>query len=405
MLIEVPYGDEVIKCNIPDRNLIEILKLKSYWEPEPIPPLEEELMEFINNCRKLLIVVNDQERPTPTAKILKKINSVLNDEVRVIVATGAHRAPNEDELKWIFGELYGKYRGKTILHDAKKKEEHIYIGTTSRGNDIYIDKRGLEAEKIIVIGSVEPHYFAGYTGGRKFLLPGIVSYETIEYNHKFALNQNARILKLEGNPVHEDMMDALKIFNRNEDIYSIMTILNADEELAAIKSGDIIESFIESVEVANKVFVVETKGKADIILAITNKPFDISLYQAQKAIEHSKIAVKEGGIIILIAECRDGIGPRNFYDLLASQRKPEDVLEYIKSNYRLGYHKAAKMAETLLKADIWAVTSLEKEVLEKIGIRAFYNLQEAINEALKFKGGNAELKVIYDAATIVPNIK
>ncbi|MEM3616057.1 MAG: nickel-dependent lactate racemase [Candidatus Methanomethylicia archaeon] len=403
MLIEIPYGDKIIKCEMPDKNPIEILRMKNYVEAKPFPPLGRELVEFIDDARKILIIVNDQERPTPTAKILERLHHKLdNREVRILVATGSHRAPNEDELKWILGKTYDEYIGKTAFHDARRRDEHLYVGTTSRGNDVYIDRRVFDAEKIIVVGSIEPHYFAGYTGGRKFLLPGVAGYETIEYNHKFALDENARVLKLDGNPVHEDMMDALKIFNRNEDIYAIMTILNADGNLASIRSGDIIESFIWGVDIANRIFVVDLKGKADIVLSITNKPFDISLYQAQKAIEHSKIAVKDGGIIILVAECRDGIGPRNFYDLLSSQRNPRELLEYIRSNYKLGYHKAAKIAETLLKADIWAVTSLEKNVLERIGIKAFHNLQEAITEALKVKGVDAELKVIYDAATIVP---
>ncbi|MEM3886725.1 MAG: nickel-dependent lactate racemase [Candidatus Methanomethylicia archaeon] len=407
MIIEIPYGNKrIIKCKVPSEISIETLNLKKAITGDVNVSIDREIEDFIYDKGKILLVVNDQERPTPTSKILNKIHEKIKDkEVKIIVATGAHRSPTEEELKWILGNKYECYRYRTVIHDAKKVEEHEYIGETKRGNRVYIDKRLLEADKIIVIGSVEPHYFAGYTGGRKFLLPGLSSYETIEYNHRFALDSNATLLKLNGNPVHEDMMDALEVLGRIEDIYSIMMVLDANGELASIKTGNIKTSFMESVEKANEIFIVESHGKGDIVVAVANNPFDISLYQAQKAIEHSKLVVKDGGIIILVAECRDGIGPRNFYDLLLKSRENKDVestLEHIKRNYKLGYHKAAKMLETFMRTDVWAVTSLRKEVLEDIGIRAFYDLEEAINEAIRIKGKDAEVKVVYNASTIVP---
>lgn len=406
MIIEVPYGKDRIKCKIPNEVSIEILNLKEAIVKDVNISIDREIEDFICDRGKILLVVNDQERPTPTAKILDKIHEkIKGKEVNVIVATGAHRSPTEEELRWILGNKYEYYRYRTVIHDAKRMEEHEYIGETKRGNRVYIDKRLLEANKIIVIGSVEPHYFAGYTGGRKFLLPGLSSYETIENNHRFALDSNATLLKLNGNPVHEDMMDALEALGRMEDIYSIMIVLDANGGLASIKTGNIKTSFIESVKKANEIFIVESHGRGDIVIAVANNPFDISLYQAQKAIEHSKLVVKDGGIIILAAECRDGIGPRNFYDLLLKSREDKDIektLEYIKRNYKLGYHKAAKMLEAFMKADVWAVTSLKKEVLEDIGMKAFHDLEEAINEAIKVKGKDAEMKIVYDAATIVP---
>jgi len=182
-----------------------------------------------------------------------------------------------------------------------------------------INRMVTEAGSILVIGSVEPHYFAGFTGGRKSFLPGVASHRTIERNHEGALSPRSRVLSLEGNPVHEDMMAAMDILDEVP-IFSIQTVLTADHRIYAVAAGDIHDSFRAAVERAKKVFCVRMGRKADIVVTVAAHPMDVDLYQSHKALENGKMALRPGGVIILVSRCREGVGEDQFYRLLASHK-------------------------------------------------------------------------------------
>jgi nickel-dependent lactate racemase len=255
------------------------------------------------------------------------------------------------------------------------------------------------SDGIIVIGSVEPHYYAGFTGGRKFLLPGLAAFESIEMNHSLALDDKAQILRLEGNPVHEDFMDALRMFGRNDDIYSIQLVMNNNHEIEFASSGNILNSFMDAVQNATKKFVCEIDHKADILIAVVNPPLDIDLYQAHKAIENVKLALKDDGVLILVAKCSDGIGNRGFYDILSSK---SDIAKAVNQKYTFGGHKALRITQLLQRAKIFAVTGIAPALMETISIRPFSNLQNAVEEAVKLKGSDSNILLIHDAGVAVP---
>jgi nickel-dependent lactate racemase len=291
------------------------------------------------------------------------------------------------------------YGGKVRVHDSRDESQLEWKGCTKRGTELKFNKAVFDNDGIIVISSVEPHYFAGFTGGRKFLLPALAGHRSIELNHSLALDNRSMILRLEGNPVHEDLMEALGIFDRNDDIFSIQLVLNRDHRVSFARSGHIISSFDAAVEHAKEVYVVPVESKADIIIAVATPPMDLDLYQSQKAIESVRLALNDQGIVILVSPCRDGIGIRDFYDLLASGG---NVFDKIKQEYRLGFHKAAKFAELLGKSKIFAVTELQSEILRAISISPFKNIQDAVDEATRLKGNNSRILVVKDACLTVP---
>ncbi|MGD9733803.1 MAG: nickel-dependent lactate racemase, partial [Desulfamplus sp.] len=389
MKISLPYGkDGQVTAEISDSIETSFLEANDVKIGDQVDAIEQamnnpcksaSLMEFLADARDLLIIVNDATRPTPTKTVMDVIWSGIKKKsipVNFIIATGAHRGPTEEEYIQIFGSLYEEVKDKIIVHDAKKDEEMVFLGKSSNGTEMYVHKAGVDAHKIIIIGSVEPHYFAGYTGGRKSFLPGIASYKTIEQNHKLALVPEACALALEGNPVHEDMIDALKTVQK--EIFSIMTVLDKNHKIYAVTAGDIHASFEAAIDRANEVFAVPIKKKADIVVSLVKFPADIDLYQAQKGLDNGKLALKENGILILVAKCRCGIGGKAFADLLGSCSTPKEVLETIDKGYKLGYHKAAKMAEIGLWAEMWGVTDIEPDTLAKLFIRPFASLQEAL---------------------------
>jgi len=189
------------------------------------------------------------------------------------------------------------------------------------------------------------------------------------------------------------------MFNRNEDVFSIQVVMNPDHQISYTSSGHIIDSFTDAVEQATRTYTCRIQSKADIVVAVVNAPLDIDLYQAHKAIENVKPVLTDGGILILLAKCKDGVGNRTFYDLLASKR---DVFQVVKEKYTLGGHKALKIVQLLNRARIFAVTDLPSKMLQDISIVPFANIQSALDEAVKLKGSEARVLIVNDAGVAVP---
>jgi nickel-dependent lactate racemase len=228
------------------------------------------------------------------------------------------------------------------------------LGMTRHGHEIMLNKLVKEADAIIPISSIEPHYFAGYTGGRKSFLPGLAAYDCITANHRMAISHAAQTMVLKGNPVAEELDDAEKLLEKFN-IFAIMTVLDGNHRVYAAAAGDLKDSFFSLLAKADEVFVVPIKRQTEIVVTVALKPNDIDLYQSQKALDNGKTALKEGGIIILVSACRNGIGSQAFLDLLSSEKTYKAVIDKLDREYKLGYHKACKMAEIGVKAQIWAV--------------------------------------------------
>jgi lactate racemase len=414
LVIKLPYIRDEVTIDIPEKRVLGII------EPNDVPvtrtpgsiindALESDtgsgnFRKFLDAPGKVLVIVNDGTRPTPTRYVLDVIADELDAaDAEFIIATGVHRGPTLEEYNFIFGDHYKHFASRIHVHDARADEEMVSIGTSSNGTEMIINRMGVEYEKLLVIGSVEPHYFAGFTGGRKGILPGIAAFKTIEQNHEHALHPDARALKLEGNPVHEDMIDALKILDNQ--IFGIMTVLDKNHRIYAATSGDIHKSFYAAVDKAKEVFVAEVEAPADIVVSVARYPMDVDLYQAQKAIENGKLILKDGGILILVASCREGLGEEAFVNLLSSSGTPAEVLKKIKCEFRLGYHKAGKLAEIYNRAEVWAYTELQDEYLNKVFIKPVADLQQALDSALLKKGSEAGVLFLMDGSVTVPSVK
>ncbi len=413
MELQIPYWGEELTINLPGENIGEIV----YPNTVDIRPEKEILFEAISNpidfssfddfmegSEPILFIINDATRPTPNARIIDLLwHKIKNKDIKFLIATGAHRAPGKDEYFELFGDHYHELEKKIFSHDSENETENVFIGKTGNGTDVYFDKLVIEAKKIVYITSVEPHYFAGYTGGAKSFLPGIAGYKTIEQNHELALKASAKALVTEGNPVREDIKEAFDVFAKGKKIFSIQTVLNKDHKIYYCVCGETHKAFKLACEKAKDVFSVEIRDRADIVVAVAPYPMDIDLYQSQKAIDNSKFALNPNGILILVSSCRKGVGGESFIKLLSEARNPDEVFDKIAKGYTLGYHKAAKMAEIMKWASLWAYTKLEPELLSKIFIRGYNDLQEALEASLKEKG-NEKILFMMDASLTVPRI-
>lgn len=409
MRVEVPYLKDLVPIDLPEGSIVvEPNDVEAAADPKALAraaverPIDSKpLSAFLAGPGKTLVIVNDATRPTPTRTVLDAIGDELEAAgASFIVATGAHRAPTEEEYHQILGPHYDRFRSRITAHVARDAASQVDLGKTRNGTPILLDKAVFEADRIIVTGSVEPHYFAGYTGGRKAFLPGVAGYATIEANHKHALSPRAVSLELDDNPVSQDMEDALRLIPKP--VFSIMTVLDKRQALVGCLAGDIRASFKAAVEKANAIFAVRMPQKADIVISVARFPMDIDLYQSQKAIDNGALALADGGILIMVASCRDGVGDKAFLELLGSSANPAEALRRIGEGYRLGYHKAAKIAVVASRASIRAVSELDEGTLRKAFIAKQKSLPDAVRDALAEKGPKAKVAVLLDGTVTVP---
>ncbi|MFC1569287.1 nickel-dependent lactate racemase [bacterium] len=408
MNIDIQYGDRCCSISIPKSRLAGILKSKSVQPVDPhiilnkalSQPVDAPMLdEFVEQNESLLIIVNDGARHTPTALILETIRPILEKvDIEFLIATGTHRYSTELELMSILGPFYQTHRSRINIHDCHRKSSLEEIGTTSRKTEVWIHRLAAYASKILVIGSVEPHYFAGFTGGRKALIPGVAGFQTVEQNHSHAMSKLSEPMKLTGNPVHEDMEEAVRLLNKN--IFSIQVVLDIHDQICAAFTGDLYGSLNIAAETCRKIYGGVISQKADIVVAVATPPLDCDLYQSQKAMEHARLALNTRGILILVSACHEGIGPDHFYQLLTSDSNPDNVLKIIQQGYKLGHHKAANWISLSRDVTLFGVTQLNPRILQSVYMHPFSSVQEALDYALQKKSGR--VLVMPSASVTVP---
>ena len=314
--ISLAFGSMALELDIPGRNLSSII-LPS--EPEKKedgtslikralenPIKSRRLCEIVKPDSKVAIVVSDITRPTPTAKLLTPLLDELylggtkDENITVVFALGLHRNQTEEESRKLVGEeIYKKIR--CIQHDTGRCRR---IGMPSRGTPIEIFEDILNADVVIGTGSIEFHYYAGYSGGAKSVLPGVSSRETVITNHKMMIDEKAVSGRVDG-PVRQDMEEAAKIFGLD---FILNVVLDSKKEIVAAVAGDFIEAHRKGVEVVDSMYKVPVEPADAVIVSCGGFPKDINLFQANKALDNATQAVKRGGSIILVAECAEGIG-------------------------------------------------------------------------------------------------
>ena len=415
MQISNPYTEETtLSLTVDDTRLAGICEPgTSDQRPTALDAVTADgtLETFLLGAQNLLIIINDATRPTPTAHMLDALLPVIersglaDEAITLLVATGAHRAVKETELPQLLGDYAQRFAGRLVSHDARDDSTLVSVGTTRNGTPIILNRLLFAADRIIVTGSVEPHYFAGFTGGRKAFLPGIAGYQTIVDNHKLALSEQATSLALDGNPVHEDMMDALS--HIDAPVFAVMTVLDTHQQIVSAAAGDIVSSFEKAVTIARKIYSVPIVAQADVVVSVAKFPMDINLYQSQKAIDNAALAVADGGTLILVSSCREGIGDDAFAKLLGTCATPEEALKRISGTYRLGYHKAAKMALVAQRITVMAHTQLEDDVVRSLFMHPVHDLQESVQAALlqaEHRGvQNPQVLILPDGCVTVPH--
>jgi nickel-dependent lactate racemase len=410
MKFKVAYGCGEQEVEVPDSCTVEVLEgsegegrdeaeviREAIENPMDAPPLKE----FLKGG-KVLIFVNDGSRPTPTVKMFDVIIDMIKDrpDTKIVIGCGTHKPPTDEDYEFIFGEHYKTLKDNIYYHAAKDKDNLMSYGKTPMGNEVEMNKLVGWADKLLLTGSVEPHYFAGFTGGRKWVI-GVGGFWTIERNHHRALKDEAKTLALEGNPVHDELMAWDRMVDKPK--WCLNVVQDRHLKAAACFCGNIDRVFEEAVKAGLEIYTAETKGNADIVLTVSKAPQDSNLYQALKAQEHGKLAMKKGAILILVAECRRGLGPSHFGAMLKG-KSAEDVLQDIETQFHLGHHKIAKLLNTMMKGQVWAVTDLDAGDVASVQMTKFATVQEALDKGLEAMGKDARIIFLPDGGMTVPKV-
>ena len=353
--------------------------------------------------KKITLVVNDATRRLPTWKILEILTELIPaSSIDVLVATGTHRAPSDSELDMIFGPTRRAFDGRIFIHDCRDESNLTHLGYTSRGTPVDVNKRLARAECLVCINSVEPHFFAGFTGGRKSLVPGLAGFTTTVLNHSYAKYEEAKSLNLDTNPVHCDLMEAVRLLDKAP-IFSIQLVTSCDGGIAGVFCGELETSFQQGVACARRVYTVAIENKYDIVFAVGEPPLDMNLYQLQKAQEHGAEAVADDGILVVVGACSEGTGSDYFIKLADDYPTPNSALApNAMSDNRFGIHKLIKTARRLRKIKIRYVTKIDDKIVRKVYYEPGKSLQATLDEAIAQKGHGARIAILRDVCLIVP---
>jgi nickel-dependent lactate racemase len=362
------------------------------------------LGEIVSKGERVAIITSDITRPMPSSIVLPIVIKELKDagieeeDITIVFALGIHRKHSEEEKRMLAGEEIYESAIKIIDSDA---DDCVNLGVCKNGTPVDIFRPVAEADRLVCLGNIEYHYFAGYSGGAKAIMPGTSSRRAIQINHSNMVKDEARAGNIETNPVRQDIDET---GNHIKIDFIVNVVLNSKKEIVCTVAGDFIKAHREGCKVLDAMYGVEIKAKADIaIVSPGGFPKDINLYQSQKGLDNAKHSVRDGGIIILAASAKEGFGEKTFEEWMKS-KTPEQMISEIRENFKLGGHKAAAIAMILQKVKIFMVSDLDEDLVRSINFKPFKSVQDALEAALFELGRDSKAIILPLAGSTLPII-
>ena len=359
------------------------------------------LREILHPGETVAIVTSDITRPMPTWRVmpalLQELHSagISSEDITLVFALGSHRRQTEEEMR----HLAGEEAWREIRCVDSDPAGCVRVGITSRGTPVDIDRRVAEADRRICLGNIEYHYFAGYSGGAKAIMPGVATRRAIQANHSAMTEPGARAGRLAGNPVREDLEEAAAMVGVD---FLVNVVLDPQKQILRTFAGDVTAAHRAGCAYLDSLYQQRIPGRADIVIVSQGgAPKDLNLYQTQKALDNARHAVKDGGVIILIGSCREGLGEDVFARWLREAPSSHALVERIHREFQLGGHKAAAIAMVLERADIYLVSELEDDQVRGAFLTPFHTVRDAYQAALCKCGPDAAvLAMPYGGSTL-----
>jgi nickel-dependent lactate racemase len=419
-IVKLPYGKDTVAVNIPPASLIGV------YSPRDVAPVADTaaevmralanpigsrpLRELAKGARKAVIVADDNTRLTPADKIIPLLLDELNaagvadGQITVVIALGTHRFMTEAEILGKFGPAVVK-RVRVVNHDYKNPAELVELGTTANGTYVAVNREAYEADFKIGVGSIVPHHIPGFAGGAKIVQPGISGERTTAETHLLSVRAPRSYLGVLDNPVRRELNEIARQIGLNT-IFN--TVLNRYGEVVGAFFGDVEAAFDEGVKLAQAVYAVELPAAADIVVA-SSHPCDLEFWQAHKTLYPADLAVKAGGIIIIITPCYEGVAVTHA-DMLDYTARSAFAIRDMVSCKQMDDEVAAALAiawaQVKERETVYLVSGgIGADEARALGFVPFASAQEALDAALAAKGPGARVTVLTHAPDMLPMVK
>jgi nickel-dependent lactate racemase len=374
---------------------------KAIRQPIESPPLRD----LVRPGDTVAFIVNDPTRVAKSHIFMPVLVEELHEagisveDMIVVFSLGTHRPMTEEEMEDTVGSSVAK-RLEMYNSDARDDSQFEYFGTTSRGTPVRFNKLVTQADHIICTGSILHHYFCGFGGGRKAMLPGVAHYESILHNHRMLLDPQAVIGKLEENPAYEDQIEAVEMCRPS---FLLNVVLNEEREFLGVFAGDYIQAHLKGCRRVQEVYGAELKEPADLVIASCGGyPKDINVYQLQKTMDNAWVAVREGGVVIMLGECEEGSGSKEYEQFMLEYKTPKRIEEKLREDFQIGAHKAYVVTRLMKKARFILVSGLDPDLSRALLFTPAPNMDEAIELACRELGPKPRILLMPQGSLTVP---
>ncbi len=411
MEFELGFGTGTQKLTVPDKNILGVLTPNEVTreltgEAEVLRALRSpigtpRLRDIVKPGEKIAIVTSDLTRPMPTYKVMPALLDELYaagarpEDLTLVFALGSHRRQTEAERRHLAGER----AWNEIRCVDSDPEDFVHMGVTSRGTPVDIFTPVARADRRVCLGNIEFHYFAGYSGGAKAIMPGVSTRAAIQANHSRMVEDTSRAGLLTGNNLRADIEEAAGMVGVD---FILNVVLDEHKEIIRAVAGDVTLAHREGCQYLDALYLKRIPRRADIVVVSQGgAPKDLNLYQTQKALDNAKHAVKKGGTVILVGSCREGLGEGVFSRWIEEAPDAHSLIERVRTSFELGGHKAAAIAMVLENAEVVLVSELPDETVKKAFLTPSHELQAAFDDALMKHGSDATVMVMpYGGSTL-----
>ena len=414
--ITLPYGDRCLPVDVPGKNLLDVILPKTSDKELPDearvirqalehPIGSPRLRDLARRGQHVAIVTSDLTRPCPSERLLPFVLQELaeagvpDEDIFIVIGLGLHRPMTEAEIDRIVSpEVHRRIR--VLNHDV---EDVVRLGVTSRGTPVEFFRPLVEADVRVCLGNLEFHWFAGFSGGAKAILPGCGSRATVTANHALMVRPGVGSGRIQGNPLREDIEEGVAMLGVD---FILNVVVDGEHHILEAVAGDVTAAHRIGCEAIAARGKVKVSRKADIVIASAGGfPKDINMYQAHKGLENAAYFVRDGGCLILAAECREALGNQTFEEWMLAAASPQDILERIQREFVLGGHKAAGIANIERRAKVFLVSSLPADLVRHLFMTPFPGLAEAIQAAFEELGTDSQVLVLPQAGSIIPDFE
>ena len=418
MNITLPYGHSYLKARFPDEFGVDIIEAPQ--TPAAANPLdvvhaalddplgEVDWSDFVG-AKSVAIAVNDKTRPVPhqylLPPLLKRLVSlgIPDRAISFYVAVGTHPPMIPTEFPAILPEaIVQRYR--VVSHNAEDDENLIYLGETSRGTPVWVNRDYAQAERKIVVGNIEPHQFVGFSGGVKSAAIGLAGLETINHNHALMAHPDSKLGEYESNPARQDVEE---IGRKIEIHMALNAVLNQGKQIVHALAGDPVAVIEKGIQYSRKICQVAVPQQYGVMISSPGGyPKDLNVYQAQKGLAHASLVTRPGGTIILVAACNQGSGSSHYEEWMADKASYEEVIQsFQREGFRIGPHKAYQIARDAAQFNLMTFSELDEKMAQKLLLNPIADFQSAINLALADLEPNERIGILLHASSTIPYLK